>query len=348
MKPKLYLPLVLLIIIGISAIFFCKKDNTNYLLKSHFPSSDDDYYQADSLAGHFHKPNVVREFNWEEHPNGKIVMKTNNTGLRNDNDTKVQKDKNQFRVVVTGDSHIDGVLNNNESVAFFLDEGLNNQYPERQNEVLNAGNGYYGPQNYLGVYHKFQTYKPDIFIVTIYTGNDFLDAIRIEAENGRLSVPERPKGYYDKLWEIDGLYTGFTGQQLNQLKFFETFPNYADTALMITQKNLKKINKLCHQNHTTFLVVLLPTKIDTEPQTDQSRIDEVFEMMNFNESHLQKNRKMVLDLTQWLEQNDMNFIDLYDTYRQSNKELFWKADYHVNIDGHEIMANEILTSIGIN
>lgn len=348
MKFNTPILLLLIFLTGIIIIISCKKDYSDSFLKPHFPSSDNDYYQADSLTGHFHKPNVIREFAWEEHPEGKIEMKTNNIGLRNNYDTKVQKDKNQFRVVVTGDSHIDGVLNNNQSVAFFLEKGLNNQYPERKNEVLNAGNGYFGPQNYFGVVDKFQIYKPDMFIVTIYTGNDFLDAIRIEAENGRLSVPERPQGYYDKLWEIDGLYTGFTGQQLNQLKFLETFPGYADTALLITQKNLLKIKNLCHQNQTAFLVVLLPTKIDTETQTDEKRITEVFEIMDFNESLLQKNRELVLSLVQWLKQNNISFIDLYETYIQSNKELFWKVDYHVNIDGHEIMANEILNSKIIN
>ncbi len=336
---------------GITFLFtLCKQktDYSDYSMIPHFPSSDDDYYQADSLTGHFHKQNVVREFEWNEHPKGKIIMQTNNLGLRNDSDTEGKKEKNQFRVIITGDSHTDGVLNNNESVAYFLEQEFNHQYPSRKNEVLNAGNGYFGPQNYLGVYYKFQNFNPDLFIITIYTGNDFLDAIRIEVENGRLNVPERPKDYCDKLWEVDGLYIGFTGQYLNQLKFFETFQEYRDTALLITQKSLLKIKDLCLKDHTKMLVVLLPSKIDTEPQTDKIRIDEIFELMNFDESHLTKNREMVLALIQWLEQNDIFYTDLYETYSQSNKELFWKADYHVNIDGHEKMANEIINNVYFN
>lgn len=344
MRKKLFNSITLLLLLAIVIIISCKRDNSNYALKPHFPSSDNDYYQADSFAGHFHKPNVVRDFKWTEHPDGKIIMQTNNIGLRNDGDIKVKKDKNQFRVIITGDSHVDGVVKNNESVAFFLAEGLNKLYPAKNTEVLNAGNGYFGPQNYLGVYQKFEDFNPDIFIVTIYTGNDFLDAIRIEAENGRLNVPERPAGYYDKLWEIDGLYTGFTGQQLNQLKFFDTYPGYVDTALFFTQQSLLEINKLCNKNKTTFLAVLLPTKIDTEPQTDSARIDEVFEIMNFNQSHLQKNRQMVEMLISWLEQNDINYIDLKEAFINSNEELFWKSDYHINVNGHKKIAEEILNS----
>ncbi len=348
MRSKLFITLALVLFLGIILIVFCKKEKSENPLKPHFPSSDDDYYQADSICGHFHKPNVTREFEWKEHPSGKIVMKTNNLGLRNNKDTEVKKENNQFRVLITGDSHVDGVLNNDESVASFLEQNLNKLYPIQKNEVLNAGNGYFGPQNYLGVYHKFQDYHPDVFIVIIYTGNDFLDAIRIEAENGRLNVPDRPKGYYDKLWEIDELYSGFTGQYLNQLKFFETFPSYIDTSLLITQQSLLQIKKLCKKNQSSLLVVLLPTKIDTEPQTDQTRIDEVFEIMSFNASHLQKNRQMVVLLTTWFEQNEVTYIDLQESFKKSNEELSWKADYHINVAGHKAIAEEILKIEFIN
>jgi len=348
MKFKLSMSFAFILLLEIMLIISCKKGTSDYLLKPHFPSSEDDYYRKDSISGHFHNPNVIRDFKWSEHPQGKIIMKTNNLGLRNDSDTKVIKDKNDVRIIITGDSHIDGVVKNNESVAHFLETSLNELDSTKKHEVLNAGNGYFGPQNYVGIYHKFQHLNPDIFIATIYTGNDFLDAIRIEAENGRLNVPERPKGYYDKLWEIDELYSGFTGQQLNQLKFFETYPDLTGKALVITQQSLLKIKKLCKRNHTSFLVVLLPTKIDTEPQTDITRIDEVFEIMDFNDSHLQKNREMVLSLARWLEQNDITSIDLNEAFYASQEELFWRADYHINIAGHKSIADKILRSGFIN
>jgi hypothetical protein len=318
MKLKIFISALFIIVLAITIIVLFKKENTNTYLKPHFPLSDADYYQADSLTGHFHKPHVIREFEWKEHLSGKIIMKTNNVGLRSDTDTEIIKTENLFRVLITGDSHIDGVLNNNESIAYSLEYGL----------------------NYL--------YNPDVFVVIIYTGNDFLDAIRIEAENGRLNVPDRPNGYYDNLWEIDDLYIGFTGQYLNQLKFFETFPKYTDTALHIMQQNLFKIKKLCEKNGSSLLIALLPTKIDTEPQTDETRIDEVFKIMNFNASHLQKNRKMIISLTAWLEKNYITYIDLQETFKKSDKELFWKTDYHINMSGHKAIADKILSSGFIN
>ena len=40
------------------------------------------YYMADDLAGHLHRPHANLEFAWNEHPKGKIVFRTNNLGFR--------------------------------------------------------------------------------------------------------------------------------------------------------------------------------------------------------------------------------------------------------------------------
>ena len=177
-----------------------KSQSSQGELKSSFPAGDANYYQADSLAGHFHKPNVTRDIKWPEHPLGKIVMKTNNMGFRCDESTGIKKPEGTIRILITGDSHTDGVIYNSESVAARLEELLKKQQPGKDFEALNAGNGYFGPQNFLGVYRKFSSLESDIFIVIIYTGNDFLDGIRIESENGRLSVPARSDSYYEDLW----------------------------------------------------------------------------------------------------------------------------------------------------
>ena len=192
-----------LLFFGIIFLFtLCKQktDYSDYSIIPHFPKSESDYYQADTIAGHFHVPVASREFDWPEHPEGKIEMRTNNIGCRNDQDTEIKKHNNVKRIIITGDSHTDGVLNNSESVAAHLKEIFSKNYPDLEFEVLNAGNGYYGPQNYLGVLKKFLPYQPDAFIVIVYTGNDFLDGLRIETENNRMENPERPHGYFDKLW----------------------------------------------------------------------------------------------------------------------------------------------------
>ena len=73
-----------------------------------FPDHDSDYFIPDEIVGFIHRPNAKREFKFEEYPKGRIVMKTNNLGFREDKDTHDTKSEKTIRVVVTGDSHIDG------------------------------------------------------------------------------------------------------------------------------------------------------------------------------------------------------------------------------------------------
>jgi hypothetical protein len=341
-KKSILFGLTGIILFGLILLCRHKSQSSEGELKPSFPSGDADYYQADSLAGHFHKPNVTRDFKWPEHPLGKIMMKTNNLGFRSDVKTEKNKPPGTVRIIITGDSHTDGVIYNSESVASRLEEMLREKYPEKKYEALNAGNGYFGPQNYFGVYRKFSSLKPDVFIVIIYTGNDFLDGIRIESENGRLSVPVRSDSYYEDLWKVDKLYSGFTGQFLNQVKFFKSYPQFTETAMKIMKGNLEKINTLCLKNNTRFLIVLLPSKIDTEEQTDSTRISEVFRIMNYDQQDIIENKKMTENLSAWLAEKQIPFVDLFPSFKSAEKELFWKTDYHVNHLGHEEMAEQIM------
>jgi hypothetical protein len=343
MVKKIILPGLTGIILIAYFISCVNQTTTNEgALKPSCPPGESDYYAEDSLSGHFHKPLVTRDIKWPEHPLGKIIMKTNNMGFRNDESTGKTKNPGTKRIIITGDSHTDGVIYNSESVAARLKEMLMEKYPEQYFEALNAGVGYFGPQNYFGVCRKFEFLKPDIFVVIIYTGNDFLDGIRIASENGWLSVPPRSDRYYEDLWKVDNLYSGFTGQLVNQVKFFKSYPQYSDTARMIMKDNLKKINNLCAKNNTRFLVMLLPSKIDTEPQTDSTRISEVFRIMNYDKQDIIENYKMTKELAVWLTEMQIPFVDMFPSFKSSEQELFWKADYHVNHLGHEEMAKQMM------
>jgi hypothetical protein len=108
----------------------------------------------------------VRNFKWAEHYDGIINMKTNNLGFRRDTDTFPDKVR-KIRILVTGDSHIDGVLNNSESCCATLENLLNQSYNDNIYEVINGGVGYYFPRNYLGIINKYLYLSPDIFIVIL-------------------------------------------------------------------------------------------------------------------------------------------------------------------------------------
>lgn len=311
-------------------------------LRPHFGEGEEDYYLADPLAGHVHQPDARREFQWVEHPLGRIVQATNNMGFREDGPTRTEKQQGFKRVLVTGDSHVDGVVYNEESFPNRLEAMWDTSARAPSVEVINAGAGYYGPQNYLGVLRRSIHLAPDAFIATLYTGNDLLDAVRIEAENGRLAVPERKDDYYQDLWTVDGTHPGFTGQVINQVKFFRSFPTFRDTAVAITLRTFAEMREVCRSHRIAFAVVLLPTALDVEPERDGSRIAEVLEMMGMTWDDLRAGQAMVDQVEQGIAAMGIPIVDLRKVWSGPlDGPYYWRADLHLNDRGHAAAARAI-------
>tara|TARA_B110000971_G_C19976622_1_gene485260 strand:+ start:383 stop:1471 length:1089 start_codon:yes stop_codon:yes gene_type:complete len=337
----------------IAVVCFCfvacssPQNEYNSRLKPYFGDSESDYYIADDVAGHIHKPNAKREFKWDEHPLGKIVQKTNNFGFRENSNTNLKKNIDVVRVLVTGDSHTDGVLYNTESFPNLMEKMFNEKIETRQTfDFINAAAGYYGPQNYFGVLKRFANLKPNMFIVTIYTGNDFLDAIRIEAENGRLNVPERKDDYYYDLWEVDEKHRGFTGQLMNQIKFFKTFPEYKRKSISLCEDYLTHIKNTCYKKGIQLYVVLLPTKLDIEAELDKERIEEVKKILKFSDEDLNINQLLTTQLVNTLKKHNITCFNLNDFWKEkSMEELYWRNDYHINHNGHKRIADYLMSRI---
>ena len=67
----------------------------------------------DPLAYVLLKPDISAEYTWEEHPKGVVLRRTNNMGFNEDGPTEIAK--RGVRVLVSGDSHTEGVVFNDES-----------------------------------------------------------------------------------------------------------------------------------------------------------------------------------------------------------------------------------------
>jgi lysophospholipase L1-like esterase len=306
-----------------------------------FLKIETDYYIYDDTAGHLHKPNAKRVYHWPEHKKGKIIMQTNNMGFREDIDTKIEKPPGITRILVTGDSHIDGVVYNMESFPNQLESLLNNRGKNPRFECINGAVGHYGPQNYSGFLKRFLHLKPDIFILVLYTGNDFINTLFIEEFNGGFQTPQRPPGYYEKMEAANKILNNSFPQSLNQILLFKTFPELVDKAMEITKTHLDIINQLCKENGIQFLVALLPTKVDIEMHMDLDRIKAANEILQFSEKDFGINRQLTESLISWLIKKKINYIDLYSPMKKKLRKLFWQKDHHLNNRGHKVIARII-------
>jgi lysophospholipase L1-like esterase len=310
-------------------------DIDRHRLRPHF-GGERDYYMRDAIAGHIHRPRALREFEWPEHPDGKIVMRTNNMGFREDADTPLAKPAGVLRVLVTGDSHTDGVVSNPETfvsvaerIAIESGQAL---------EMLNGGVGYYGPQNYRGFLERFLPLRPDIFVVALYTGNDFIDALRIESENRRLTLPERPPNYFGNLAQLEDKAPAYAGQVLNQALLFKAFPELTHVARELTQEAFTRIHEICERERIRLLVLLLPAKTDVEPDTDAETTSLAVRLARLSPAEAGIGNDLAQEIANWLDERGIAYLDLREPLSSEPDELYWRSDLHLNHAGHGVVG----------
>ncbi|MBI4446171.1 MAG: SGNH/GDSL hydrolase family protein [Acidobacteria bacterium] len=300
-----------------------------------FPASQSDYYVRDEIAGHLHRPHAERVLNWPEHPLKKIVMKTNNLGFREDADTVVRK-ASQVRVLMTGDSHTDGVVFNHESVSNRMEQLLNKKSGAVNYEILNGGTGYFGPFNYRQFIRRFDFLSPDAYIVVFYSGNDFMDAVR------ELEQPRRSLRYRRALRRASGENNGAVAQALNQIYYFQNFPEMQKAALDRSEKFLRDLQAYCREKRIGLEVIFLPTKVDLEWHTDVSRLRNCMRILGINPENLNLNQRMLQELQRRLSRRKIDSWDATAHLRQSQGPHFWNQDYHLNNRGHRVLAEGFL------
>jgi hypothetical protein len=109
-----------------------------------------------------------------------VVYTRNEDGMRTTHSAQeLRENKGLFKVAVSGDSHTE-LCEPSEKVHFGVMEHELNALA-LQSAVFAFGAGKYSPlQAYLAVRQPIQRYAADAFVMNFYTGNDFLDMLRVD------------------------------------------------------------------------------------------------------------------------------------------------------------------------
>lgn len=94
-------------------------------------------------------------------------------------EVELRADTTWFEIAVTGDSHTDQCMTNEEMHFGFMVDELTGMGIETA--AFSYGAGRYSPlQEYLAVLDGIEEFEPDALVVNLYTGNDFYDILRID------------------------------------------------------------------------------------------------------------------------------------------------------------------------
>jgi hypothetical protein len=165
------------------------------------------YTTPDPVLGWRLKPNEDRLV-WMADRN--VRIETNSHGFR-DVEHAYEKPDGVFRVLVLGDSFMEGFSVSADEVFARRFEELAHEAGLSQVEVINLGVGGYSTlQSYLAFVEEGVKYQPDLVLLGFFTGNDVQDNYRplqiaMSDESGS-SVANRPYLISDAggQWEIEG------------------------------------------------------------------------------------------------------------------------------------------------
>jgi lysophospholipase L1-like esterase len=284
-------------------------------------------------------PFLMRKTRWRSHPDLCWTMRTNGLGLREDHELSATPA--DLRVLVAGDSHTFGVCSNNESFPNLLEERLRALHPGRTVEVINAGQAGYSFYNYFGTLLRFEAFAPQVFVVAVYGGNDFGEAVYLyhrfrgtkPSQWKRRSLAIRNEALKDAPYAM--------GQCYNSLFSFAHQPGQLDIARQASIQICKEIDQVCRARGIELVVVHIPAACDcrwTKPHRD---VERALAEIDLRPDELEGNRILGADLVRALDESGIATLDMVPIFAEQPAPPYWNEDLHMDVTAHRLIAEAL-------
>ncbi len=275
-----------------------------------------------------------------EHPSGGWQFRTNSLGLRGE---EFLADPDQ-RILVTGDSHTEGACPLDERFTARLQAGLRER-TQREVEVVNAAVGGFGFYNYLGVFEKFLYLEPELFVVVVYGGNDFLDSLLVRHFFAGTRRSRSDEAYKVAIERAMAVSEPAISQGFLQLFFLNRFPAERDVALEAAQDVTLAIEHACREAGVRLLVVYLPPLGDVQRARYEPVMSNVAEALELSREQLGLTDRLADDWMRAVTAAGVEVLDLRPTFRAANVDLYWHSEHHISTAGHALVAAELLRAL---
>ena len=259
-----------------------------------------------------------------------------------------------------GDSYTFGYgVQSEETFSRVLEKSLNQKYPQKHFEVINAGlaSGFTWDEAYLYVKKKGSAFQPDLIIQNVFLGNDIADlqnhyyeqtdnfglpkkvkSKTLYVSDGSLRTKlsfkaKNPKSFLrgvfnkficDNLAICRHIIRSFIDKNLNYI-LEEDLSTGIENGWEEGQKLLIGFKKFYEQNNISFMIVNIPIK----------------EQVNDPESVVQKYKFNDQKLQNFANASDINFCELKNHFKQNPELAYLKYDSHLTAIGHQLAAERI-------
>jgi len=288
-------------------------------------------------------PSRTLTHKWPEHPDGSYEIKTNSFGMREDRDPSIVRPG--FRILVTGDSHTDGVCPNADSFPNQLETRLQAMWDKGHVEVLNAGVGGYNFYNYAGVLKNYAWLEPHVFVMAVYGGNDFSGTVNLQ----RLFLHRPPANFrrppIHKHFMDESEPGGIAPQELTQVGLFSDNPDDVAQVIETTQQFTTHVTRLAEAIGSRVLFVYIPPPFRGQPHLYEREIEIAIEKTGITPDEIAISDRIADDWMKHARGSGVEVLDLRPAFRETQDPLYWQKDSHINIRAHHLIGELLVEKV---
>ena len=280
---------------------------------------------------------------WPEHPDGFFLVETNSLGYRDDEPAG----RADLEVYVVGDSNTAGVCNRDESYSNRL-ERLLAEHREGSVSVLNMGTGGYGLHSYLGTVEKAVASRPDVFVVSVFGGNDFTEVLPLHRLfddgprhpwEGEVAERRRAALRLDRVLMTHGYHAAL---------LFDTFPDARDVALRVALDLVGRMKAACDAHGVRLVVLYIPEPCSFEWTPPLEGAGELRAVLGLEPEDYGVVSRLADRFLEGLAGMDVETVDLRPVFASMPEPPYWRKDLHMNLEAHEQAARALLERVSWN
>jgi len=278
-------------------------------------------------------------------------FKLNSLGFK---DVEFSHEKGQaYRILGLGDSFAFGVVPYDNNYLTLLESGL--QKKSTNVEVFNMGIPSTGPKEYLSLLvREGLDYHPDMVLVSLFVGNDFLESIKTRKWYTYSYVASffhyamaLGRKYERHAVHGEGQYcddcANFNEDAYVKLEMERSFIFVPESPLFLSAldrvlESLVKIHEICKKSGIKLVVLIVPDEVQINPQL-QSEVRRQLATEGKGWNATQPNEK----LAEKMKAMNIDFLDLYPYFLEEahQHQLYRPRDTHWNIAGNQFAATTI-------
>lgn len=285
---------------------------------------------------------VYMKLKWPEHPDRQWIWHTNDLGCRED--AKVSDPPPPLRVLIAGDSHACGLCNNSETFASHLERRIGGARGEPI-EALNAALGGYTFFNYLGTLYRFRAFDPQVMVVTVFGGNDFAELLPLYLYfSGEEWRELDPQELVERTAGVKASPEAM-GQGMAALHALKYWPEMSTRLVEVAAKLSAEIARAARVEGAEPVFVFIPSPFELRWPDPPTSIARAREALKLEERDFEVATRMADDFLARLRAEGMTAIDMRPAFAAEPKPPYWRCDFHLDLRGHELVAQALEPAI---